>query len=101
MEIMVCKNCKRLFHYMFGAQLCPVCSKQVLAHKVNDTEVTTKLHPVVLVEEEDYARVRDYIMEHPNATVAQVATELEISPTKIFEWIREGRIELSEREENR
>lgn len=47
-------------------------------------------------EEEKYRQVKDYVMIHPKATVVQVSEANGVLPKKIFEWIREDRMEFSE-----
>ena len=37
MEVRVCKNCRRLFKYIYGPELCPECTKLI---KVGETYPT-------------------------------------------------------------
>ena len=47
-------------------------------------------------EEEKYLQVKDYILTHPTASVAEIAEANDISPMKLFDWIREERLEFSD-----
>ncbi|QHQ60213.1 flagellar protein [Anaerocolumna sedimenticola] len=98
MEVRVCKNCKRLFQYIYGPELCPECTKLVSKEKAEpvNKSLTSALRPMVKEEEEKFEQVKDYIMAHPKATIVQIAEANEITPTKLFEWIREDRLEFSE-----
>lgn len=46
-------------------------------------------------DEEIFEQVRDYIMANPKASVAQISEENDIPPTKLFEWIKDDRLEFS------
>lgn len=98
MEVKVCKNCRKLFNYIYGPELCPKCMTLV-----NDEKLSPKrrspgsfFKPLMKEEEEKYEQVRDYVINNPKATVAQVAEVHNISPSKIFEWIKDERLEFSE-----
>lgn len=70
-----CKRCGRLFNYLAGDRLCPVCKE----------EMEVKFH-----------EVKDFIKEHENVTIAQVSEECNVQPTWIQKWLREERLELTE-----
>lgn len=98
MDVKVCKNCRRLFNYMFGPELCPECTKLLSGDR---GEVAKGTAPVTLsanvsVDEAKFAQVRDYIMSNPKASVSQIAEVNDITPGKLFEWIREDRLEFSD-----
>lgn len=98
MEVRVCKNCRRLFKYIYGPEICQDCKK--LTSK-EDTEQKSKepaltLKPLIKEDEAKYEQVKDYIVAHPKATVVQISEANEIAPTKLLEWVREDRLEFSE-----
>lgn len=102
MEVKVCKNCRRLFKYIFGPELCQECSKLVVDAE-EDTmkqERIAKLKSVVQEDEEKFAQVRDYIMKHPGATIIQIADDNDITPMKLLEWVRQDRLEFTEGSEH-
>lgn len=74
MEVRNCKGCGRLFNYMGGAPLCEMCKKEL---------------------EEKFQEVRDYLEEHPNATISRVSEDMDVSVKQIKQWIREERLSLS------
>jgi flagellar operon protein (TIGR03826 family) len=74
MDVRNCKQCGRLFNYLGGQQICPVCKQQV---------------------EEQFSRTKEYIRENPKATIQEVADESEVSVQQIRQWIREERLEFS------
>jgi phage antirepressor YoqD-like protein len=101
MEVRVCKNCRRLFKYIYGPELCQDCLKLVAQERAYpEKKVNSIVKPLVKEEEEKYEQVRDYIMANPKATVAQIAEANDIFPAKLFEWIRDERLEFSDEAEN-
>lgn len=102
MELKVCKNCRRLFKYIYGLELCQDCIK--LASKDDKVQSSatpppaskSKLKSMVLEDEEKFIQVKDYIMANPIATIVQIAEVNDITPIKLFEWIRDDRLEFSE-----
>lgn len=74
MDVRNCKNCGRMFNYMGGAPLCSICQKK-LENKFQD--------------------VKKFLDEHPNATVAEVSEEMDVSTKQIKQWIREERLTIS------
>jgi hypothetical protein len=102
MEVKVCKNCRRLFNYIYGPELCPECSKimQLEKNEQADIKIRKAIKPMVKDEEHKFEQVRDYIMANPKATVTQIAEANDIIPAKLFEWIRDERLEFSEDSEN-
>ncbi len=100
MEVKVCKNCRRLFKYTYGPELCPDCTKLVLLEEHTEKKQVLVIKPLVKEEESKFEQVRDYIMANPKATVAKIAEDNGITPAKLFEWIRDDRLEFSEESEN-
>lgn len=100
MEVKVCKNCRKLFNYVYGPDLCPECAQLVQQSKLEEKEpvnrLTAALKPMVKEDEEKYEKVRDYVMTHAKATIMQIAEANDINPSKLFEWIREERLEFSD-----
>ena len=70
-----CKGCGKLFNYMSGAQLCPECRAKL---------------------EKKFSSVKDYIGEHPQASISQVAEDMDVSVKQIKQWVKEERLILSE-----
>ena len=101
MDVKICKNCRRLFNYVYGPELCPNCVKLLSANKPEPAKEINlaALNPAVSEEESKFAQVRDYILANPNATVVQIAEANDIIPAKLFEWIREDRLEFSDASE--
>lgn len=101
MELKVCKNCRRLFKYIYGPELCQDCVNLASEEKndnINKQE-TTLIRTIVKEDKTKYEQVKDYIMAYPNATVAQISEAIDIPPTKLFEWIKDDRLEFSENSE--
>lgn len=74
MEIRNCKRCNRLFQYN-GVKYCPKCLMEM---------------------DEMYKKVRDYLYEHPDATIVEVSEATGVEEKIILEFLREGRLELKE-----
>ncbi|SFQ02976.1 MerR family transcriptional regulator [Caldicoprobacter faecalis] len=74
MDIRNCKRCNRLFQYN-GIKYCPSC---------------------VMELDEMFKKVRDYLYEHPDATIIEVSEATGVEEKIILEFLREGRLELKE-----
>ncbi len=74
-EIRYCKNCRKMFQYVTGIQLCPVCKQ---------------------IDEEEYEKVRTFLRDFPGANMKEVSENTGVSPNKINRWLREERLEVSE-----
>ncbi|MBH1941510.1 hypothetical protein I5677_11455 [Mobilitalea sibirica] len=98
MEVKVCKNCRRLFKYIYGPDLCPDCLKLIPKEEQdqNNKHMKATLTPLVKEDEEKFEQVRDYIMTHPRATIVQISEVNDVAPTKLLEWVRQDRLEFSE-----
>lgn len=98
MEVRVCKNCKRLFNYIFGPELCQDCIKIVPNEGKEQVSkgLNATLRPLVREDEKKYEQVKDYIMSYPKATIMQIAEANDITPTRLLEWIRDDRLEFSD-----
>lgn len=97
MEVKVCKNCRRLFKYIYGPELCQDCINLIPKEEEQNKKVfATTLKPLVREYEDKYIQVKDYIMANPKATIIQISDANDIQPTKLFEWIREERLEFSD-----
>ncbi len=75
MDVKNCKNCKRLFNYLGGEQICPACKEEL---------------------ENKFTKVRDYVWDHKNATMEEISEENEVSVKQIKQWIREERLVFSD-----
>lgn len=67
-----CKTCGNIFNFM-GKPICPNCVKKM---------------------DEDFAKVRKFIYENPNARVEEISEETGVEPKMIMQFLREGRLEL-------
>mgnify|MGYP000574973051 FL=1 len=68
-----CKQCGRLFE-SFGENLCPRCVEEM---------------------EESYAKVKDYVYDHPDANVFDVSKETGVPEKTVLEFLREGRLSMN------
>lgn len=75
MEVKNCKRCGRVFNVLSGEDICPVCKKSV---------------------EEEFAKVKEYVLENKGASVEKVAKDNDVSMKRIRQWIKEERLELSD-----
>ena len=74
MEVKVCKNCKSLFQYITGTQICPKCKK---------------------LEEEMFQSVKEYLRQNPGESMNIVSEETKVSVSLIEKFLRQGRLEVS------
>lgn len=74
MDIKICRKCRRMFNYVMGEVICPACKQKI---------------------EEEFQKVKTYVRQHPNASVAQVSEECEVTVEQIRQWLREERLCLT------
>ncbi len=98
MDVRVCKNCRRLFNYVYGPDLCPECSRLALEirQEPKGNLLSNTAIPLNSEDEIKYEQVKEFIVNNPKVTVAQIAEALQISPSKLYEWIKDERLEFSD-----
>lgn len=74
MDIRNCKNCGKMFNYI-GKPICPTCEKMV---------------------EDKFQQVKQYVKEHKEASITEVAEENEVSVNQIKRWVRQERLAFSD-----
>lgn len=74
METIVCKKCKKLFNYIGGEKICPICREEL---------------------EETFQKVKKYLRENPNTSSNEICEVCDVSIKQIEKWIREERLELA------
>ncbi|ABR46949.1 flagellar protein [Alkaliphilus metalliredigens QYMF] len=74
MDLRNCKQCGRAFSYQ-GMEVCSRCASD---------------------DQSEFAKVKEYLYEHPGATVSEVSDETEVSEKSILRYLRESRIEIRE-----
>lgn len=76
MEVTNCRSCGKLFNYMgSGRPICEACASAL---------------------EEKFFEVREYVRDHKEAGINEVAEANEVSISQIKQWIREERLAFSE-----
>lgn len=75
MNIKNCRSCGRIFNYVAGPFICPVCRDGM---------------------EKKFQIVKEYIRENPGVTIPQVSEECDVEQSQIRQWLREERLELAE-----
>ncbi|MDF2821739.1 MAG: hypothetical protein K0R15_2180 [Clostridiales bacterium] len=71
MDVRNCKNCGRIFNFVGGMGICPICTKEV---------------------EDKFQDVKKYIRETPKASLTQISEDNEVSLSIIRKWIKEERL---------
>ena len=69
------RNCRKLFNYVAGQQICPACKEAL---------------------EKTFLVVKDYIRENTSVSIREVARECEVDENQIRQWVREERLVFSE-----
>lgn len=75
MNVRNCPRCGKMFRPLSGRRICPDCVKADL---------------------EEFHSVRDYLRDHPGANIFEVTEATGVPVRKIQEYIREGRLVVSE-----
>ena len=68
-----CVRCGSLFAYQFGAPICENCQNE---------------------EEEEFKKVKEYLYDHPGASMVELVNVLEIKMERIRHYLKEGRLEI-------
>lgn len=76
-ELKNCKICGKVYPSNEFANVCPNCTE----HNENEFDI-----------------IREYLYTHPNASIYEVATNLDITINKIKHFLRDGRIEIVEKD---
>ncbi len=74
MNVKNCRKCGRIFNYIAGPMICPQCLEK---------------------KEEEFQKVKQYIRENPDATVASTSEACEVEVQQIKQWVREERLTFS------
>lgn len=74
MDVRNCFRCGKIYNYD-GFRICPTCRRE---------------------EEVDFQRIKEYLYEYPGANISEVHEATKIDTNKIIEFLREGRLEISE-----
>ncbi|MCF0132075.1 MAG: flagellar protein [Pseudobutyrivibrio sp.] len=75
MDVRNCRGCGRLFNYLSGPDICPVCRDEI---------------------EKKYNNVKDYIRDNPGKNINEIAEDNGVTTSQIKQWIREERLQFSE-----
>ena len=77
-EIRNCPRCGKIFTYI-GRPICARC---------------------IEMEENEFKIVKEYIYDHPGATISEVSHETEVTVEKIMRFLREERLEIKSENSN-
>lgn len=72
-DVRNCRRCGKIYNYIGGTPICPVCRE---------------------LDEANFKRVKEYLYKNPGATLSEVSTVLEISVERIRSYLKEGRLEI-------
>lgn len=72
-DIRNCKKCGKVYNYIGGAPICPVCKED---------------------EEKEFKKVKTYLYDNPGASITQVTSDLNVSIEMIKRFLKEGRLEI-------
>ncbi len=75
MELMNCKNCKKIFNYITGDPLCMACKERL---------------------ETKFQEVKAYIKDNPNSNITAVAEACETTVKQIKKWVRDERLSFTD-----
>lgn len=76
-NLISCVSCGRFFQQTGLGQTCPECLEQNMG---------------------DFEKIREYLIANPRAKLLKVATELDVPVAKIKLFLREGRLEIVEKD---
>lgn len=73
MEVKTCRRCKKLFNYVVGDVICPVCKEE---------------------EEKVFQDVKAYIRENNYVNENEILEKFDVTAKTIRQWIKDGRLEV-------
>lgn len=74
MDVRNCKTCGRMFNYLGGIPICPICKKEL---------------------DDKFDKVKEYVRTNPQSSISQVAEDNDVTVPQIRQWVREERLEFS------
>jgi predicted amidophosphoribosyltransferase len=74
MNIVNCKGCGRLFNALSSETMCPECLRKI---------------------EDKFQDVKQYLEEHPDASMNEISEDCEVSIKQLKQWVREERLTFS------
>ena len=74
MNIRNCKKCGKMFNYVAGPPICPVCRDAA---------------------EKKFQEVKEYVRANKTATMKEIETECDVDQRQVEQWIREERLVFS------
>lgn len=74
MDVRSCRQCKRLFNYVVGPFICPVCREEL---------------------EKKFLEVKKYISDNPNCRMDEVTEACDVDEKQVTTWIREERLQFA------
>ncbi|MCT4543238.1 MAG: flagellar protein [Vallitalea sp.] len=75
MDVRNCVKCGKIFNYLRGVPMCPSCKSEL---------------------EDQFQATKKYIRDNPNANIAEVSENCDVSLKLIRQWVREERLIFSE-----
>lgn len=75
MGIINCKKCGKMFNYILGDKICPVCKEKA---------------------EEKFQQVKKFVSDNKRASIQEICEECEVDQRQITQWIREERLFFTE-----
>lgn len=71
MDIVNCRRCGKMFNYISGQRICPLCKQE---------------------EEKKFREVKDFIKENKEAGIKEISEQCDVNANMIRQWIREERL---------
>lgn len=75
MNVVNCRKCGKLFNYIAGNKICPVCKER---------------------SEEKFQEVKKYIQQNGTCSMTEVCRECNVESGQIQTWIRQERLQFAE-----
>lgn len=74
MDVRNCRKCGRIYNYVVGQNICPICRDKL---------------------EDQFKQVKEYIQNNKSCSVAEVIEACGVDRNQIQQWIREERLEFN------
>lgn len=75
MNLRNCRKCGRIFNYIMGPHICPLCREEM---------------------DKKFQEVKEYIRENRGVGIHEVAEVCDVEVPQIHQWLKEERLELVE-----
>ena len=73
MDVRACRECRKLFNYIAGPEICPSCREKI---------------------EQTLKTAQKYLFEHKGADISEISQNCQIEEDTLQKWVNDGKLQL-------